>query len=170
MTFLAEAIEKLAATPARAAELTRGFSAAQLSRKPNPELFSLRENILHLRDIDIEGYENRIHRILRESSPILADVNGAKLAAERDYNAQPIEPALADLARSRGTSIALLRECTEADLLRTAEMQGSGVVTLQRLLEMWMRHDADHLADMAELRLTLETGDSSAFVGKHEAA
>lgn len=170
MTFLTGAIEKLAATPARAAELSRGLSAEQLSRKPKPEFFSLRENILHLRDIDIEGYEKRIRKILRESMPVLADVNGAKLAVERAYNSQPVEPALADLARSRSASVALLRECSEADFGRTAEMEGSGVITLRRLLEMWMQHDADHLADMAELRRAVEAEDPNPSFGEHEAA
>lgn len=49
-------------------------------------------------------------------------------------------------------------------------MQGSGAVTLRRLLEMWMRHDAEHLADMAELRRAVEAGDPNVSFGEHEAA
>jgi DinB superfamily len=170
MSFLTDAIETLSATPVRAAELTRGLSEEQLSRKPNPEFFSLRENVLHLRDIDVEGYEKRIRRILSERSPVLEDVNGGQLARARNYNAQPLEPALAELAMARAASIERLRGCRETDLERTAEMQGSGVVTLRRLLEMWMRHDAEHVADMAELRQAVEAGDPNVSFGEHEAA
>jgi hypothetical protein len=170
MSFLVEAIETLSATPVRAAELTRGLSEEQLSRKPNSEVFSLRENVLHLWDIDVEGYEKRIRRILTENSPVLEDVNGGQLARERNYNAQPLEPALVELAMARAASVERLQQCQESDLELTAEMQGSGVVTLRRLLEMWMRHDAEHLADMAELRRAVEENDPNVSFGEHEAA
>lgn len=170
MSFLAEAIDRLSGTPGRAVELTRGLSEEQLSRKLDPKFFSLRENVLHLRDIDIEGYEKRVQRILSETSPVLEDVNGGRLARERNYNALPVAPALAELAQSREASVERLKQCGEADLERTAEMQGSGVVTLRRLLEMWMRHDAEHLADMAELRRAVEANDLNVSFGEHEAA
>jgi len=169
MDFLADAIETLSATPRRAADLTRGLSEEQLSRRVNPEAFSLRESVLHLRDIDVEGYEQRIRRILSEASPVLVDVKGAQLAIDRRYNEQPVEPALADLARARAASMERLKACSEADLARTAEMQGAGTVTLQRLLEMWMQHDADHLKDMVQLRRAVEENLTPTF-GEHEAA
>jgi hypothetical protein len=169
MGFLAEAIERVSATPARAAELARGLSEEQLSRRVNADFFSMRESILHLRDIDVEGYEPRIRRILSETSPALADVNGAQLAIDRKYNQQPVAPALADLARSRAVSVERLKACSDADLERTAEMQGSGTVTLRRLLEMWMQHDADHLNDMVQLRQAVEQEVPASFE-RHDAA
>src|SRR5215475_1167092 len=169
MSFLSEAIETLSETPLRAAELTQGLSDEQLSRRVSPEHFSLRESVLHLRDIDVEGYELRIQRILSEASPVLADVNGAQLAIDRKYNEQPFDPALADLLLVRATSMERLRACAEADLERTAVMEGSGTVTLRRLLEMWMQHDADHLKDMVQLRRAVEESAPPSF-GKHEAA
>ena len=170
MDFLIEAIEKLSATPERAAELARGLSEEQLSRKPSPELFSLQESILHLRDIDVEGYEPRVRRILEEDEPLLGDVNGAKLARDRNYNAQPVEPALAELAMVRASSLERLQGCTDTDLERTAQMEGAGVVTLRRLLEMWMEHDADHLGDMIEMRRAIEANDPKPSFGRHQAA
>jgi len=169
MSFLSKAIETLSATPSRAAELTRGLSEEQLSRRVNPEFFSLRESVLHLRDIDVEGYEPRIRRILSEETPVLPDVKGAQLAIDRKYNEQAVAPALADLTRSRAASIERLESCNEADLERTAEMEGSGAVTLRRLLEMWMQHDADHLNDMVQLRRAVEENVPPSW-GEHEAA
>ena len=170
MEFLAEALAKLSATPWRAAELVDGLSEEQLSWKPSPELFSMRESVWHLRDIDVEGYEQRIRLILSEHVPTLPDVNGGKLARERNYNALPIDPALTELAIVRASSVERLSGCANADLERTAEMDGTGMVTLRRLLEMWMRHDADHLADMAELRRAVEKNDPNPSFGEHEAA
>jgi DinB family protein len=170
MDFLAEAIEKLSAAPRQAAELVHGLSEEQLSWKPAPETFSMRENILHLRDIDVEGYEHSMRRILNEEAPTLQDVNGGKLARERNYNVQPVEPALLEFGRSRATSMARLSGCSLADLERTAEMEGSGKVTLRRLLEMWIRHDADHLADMVNLRRVLNGEEAQSTFPEHQAA
>jgi len=169
MSFLAEAIAKLLDTPVKAAELVTGLSEEQLSCKPT-EFFSLRESVLHLRDIDVEGYEPRVRLMLEQETPTLPDVDGGKLARERNYNAQPVDPALTELAIVRAASAERLSGCTETDLQRTAEMQGVGVITLRQLLEMWMRHDAEHLADMAELRRAIESDDPNASFGEHEAA
>ena len=123
MDFLGDALAKLSATPVQVAELVYGLSEEQLSWKPSPELFSMRENIWHLRDIDVEGYERRIRLILSEDAPKLSDVNGRKLAKERNYNVQPIDPALTELAIVRASSVERLSACKDADLERTAEME-----------------------------------------------
>ncbi len=170
MDFLAEALAKLSATPLRVAELIDGLSEEQLSWKPSADLFSMRESIWHLRDIDVEGYERRIRLILEQDGPTLPDVNGGKLARERNYNAQPIDPALTELAIVRASSVERLSGCSDKELERTAEMDGTGIVTLRRLLELWMRHDAEHLADMTEIRRVIEANDGNASFGEHEAA
>ena len=144
-------VDRLAAMPQTVRELVSGRSGAELSRKPAPEVFSLRENVLHLRDIDVEGYEQRVVRVLSEEHPFLADVDGARLAKERDYNAQPLTPALEAFAASRARSIARLRGASERDLERTAEMEGVGRVTLGELLQRWLEHDAGHVAEMEAL-------------------
>jgi hypothetical protein len=144
-------VDRLAAMPQTVRELVGGRSAEQLSHKPAPDVFSLRENVLHLRDIDVEGYEQRVVRVLAEENPFLPDVDGARLAKERDYNAQPLAPALEAFAASRARSIARLRAATEGDLDRTAEMEGLGRVTLRDLLQRWLEHDAGHVAEMESL-------------------
>lgn len=141
-------IEQLASTPERVRRMLAGICETELSRKPVDDVFSLRENVLHLRDIDLEGYERRVERILAEEHPFLADVDGASLARERDYNHQPLIPALEALAASRARSMARLRN---ADLDRTGELEGVGTVTLHELLGRWLEHDAGHLADIEAL-------------------
>ena len=141
-------IDNLATTPARVRELLRGLTEQQLSFKPSPDTLSLRENLLHLRDIDIDGYEQRVVRVLGEREPFLPDVDGARLARERDYNAQPAAPALEAFTASRARSIARLRALAPPDLERVADLEGVGRVTLREMLERWWEHDAGHLADM----------------------
>jgi hypothetical protein len=169
MDFLIEAIAKLAATPQQAKELVLGLTEGQLSWKVSPETFSARENILHLRDIDVEGFEHRVRLILGEDCPLLPNLDGAEMARARNYNSQSVQPALHDLRRSRVASMERLKSCSEGDLERTAEMQGVGKITLRGLLELWIEHDRGHIVDLVELRRALDTGKQPSF-GKHQAA
>ncbi len=141
-------IDSLEQTPERVRGLIAGRSEEALSFKPAPGRFSLRENVLHLRDIDVEGYEQRIVRILSERDPTFPDVDGATLARERNYNTQPVAPAFEAFAASRARSIERLRAITPADFALTGELEGAGRVTLEELLERWAQHDREHLEEM----------------------
>src|SRR3954452_23940392 len=142
-------IDKLEQTPERVRALIAGRSDEELSFKPSPDAFSLRENLLHLRDIDVEGYEVRIAGLLDERGPReFPDIDGAALARERNYNVQPAAPALEDFAASRARSIARLRE--SPDVERYGQV-GTRAVSIDTLLEDWARHDSEHLAEMTHL-------------------
>lgn len=145
-------IDLLEQTPNRVRALIEGRSEEDLSFKPSPNEFSLRENVLYLRDIDVEGYEVRIVRMLSESGPSFPDLDGARLARERNYNVQPVAPALEDFAASRARSIERVRVASPADFKRIGELVGVRHFTLQMLLEHWTRHDSEHLAEMTHLR------------------
>jgi hypothetical protein len=73
------------------------------------------------------------------------------MAAERNYASLPIEPELAELERSRAASMDLLRTLDESMLERTAELETVGPVTLRELLERWITHDSEHLAEIRSL-------------------
>jgi hypothetical protein len=143
-------IDRLEQTPNRVRALIEGRSEEDLSFKPAPDAFSLRESLLHLRDIDVEGYEIRIIRLLSERLPQFPEIDGAALARERNYNAQPVTPALEEFTASRVRSIARLRAMEPADLKRIGHI-GVRPVTLEMLLEQWIRHDSEHLAEMTHL-------------------
>lgn len=125
-------------------------SAPDVDRK-HGDFFSIRENVAHLRDIDTLGYERRLRLMVDEEHPTLPDVNGAQIAVERAYASLPIEPELVALEQSRAASMALLRTLDESMLDRTAELETVGRVTLRELLERWITHDTEHLAEMRSL-------------------
>jgi len=141
-------LDTLARTPSLVRELVD--SAPDVDRR-NGDFFSIRESVAHLRDIDTLGYEQRIRLIVSEEHPTLTDVDGARIAVERAYATLPIEPELAELERSRAASIALLQTLDESALERTAELETVGRVTLRDLLERWITHDSEHLAEMRGL-------------------
>jgi len=141
-------IETLEQTPRLVREIVA--TAPDVDRK-NGDFFSIRESVAHLRDIDSLGYEQRLRLIVSEEHPTLPDVDGSRIAVERAYATLPLEPELAELERSRAASVALLRTLDESALDRTAELETVGRVTLRDLLERWITHDSEHLAEMREL-------------------
>ncbi|MBA3514589.1 MAG: hypothetical protein H0T77_09470, partial [Pyrinomonadaceae bacterium] len=91
---LQDLIDALTQTPETVTDLVKDLSGPDLRVKNSPEEFSVVENVCHLRDIEIEGYTARISRILRENNPILPDIDGSRLAIEREYHSQNLSEAL----------------------------------------------------------------------------
>jgi hypothetical protein len=148
-------LEYLAQTPRKIATLVDPLSAAALLRRPAPDAFCALEQVCHLRDIEREGYEVRVRRILQEDRPALQNIDGARLAIERDYRSQDLAAALADFTAARGKSVRLLRETTPAQRMRTGNLDGSGACSLYALAEMMRLHDREHIAELEAIRGSL---------------
>ncbi|HSE25545.1 MAG TPA: DinB family protein [Pyrinomonadaceae bacterium] len=144
-------VNQLAATPNRLGQLIDETSE-NLRYRPADGRFSILENVCHLRDIEIEGYTDRIKRILEEDSPDLQDIDGGRLAFEREYNKQDLIPALKTFVEAREKNLARLRNVDVKELEKTGNLQGVGQVTLARLLEMMLEHDEGHLTELQMLQ------------------
>jgi hypothetical protein len=75
----------LESTPALVARAAAELDASQVHRVPATGIFSLVEHVWHLADLEREGYEVRIRRILTEDEPSLSDFEGERIARERRY-------------------------------------------------------------------------------------
>ena len=128
-----------------------GLTEVQLHFKPNPDAFSVLENVCHLRDIEVEGYARRLGLLLREDNPQLPDLDGAALARERAYNEQSLKPALDAFLSMRRRCLDILADLTPEDFIRRGQFEKVGEVTLSRLLELWVDHDREHLKEVDEL-------------------
>lgn len=154
-----ELLDQLHGTPAQVAETLDGLSLNAITIRPESGDFSLLENVCHLRDIEVEGYSVRIRRILSENNPKLADIDGGKLAAERDYNKQNLSAALSAFSEARWQNLSVLKELSDEQFERTGELEGSGQVMLNRLLELMCDHDSDHVDEMRIARRRLLRSD-----------
>ena len=157
---IAELLAFLAQTPATIVSLVENLSEADCRLKQTPEEFSVIENICHLRDIEAEGYAVRIKRILTEDQPSLPDIDGARLAVERNYNKQNIDDALQSFAQARSQNLKSLGRLDSSELTREGKLEGVGSVTLARLLMMMRDHDEGHIADIRSA-LRLPSADSA---------
>ena len=149
---LQELIHVLTQTPQTVANLVKDLSEPDLSFKNSPDEFSAIENVCHLRDIEIDGYTERILRILRENNPTLPDIDGSRLAIEREYQSQNLSEALQAFADARTRNTKTLRGLIAEQFDREGTLEGTGSVTIRGLLLMMRNHDADHVRELSSIR------------------
>ena len=128
------------------ARLIDGVDDVAMHAKPEWAEFSIAANICHLRDIEAEGYNVRARRLAEEKDPVMPDVDGAKLAAERDYDKQDWRAALRELTSLRNDTIARL-DGNEG----SGTLEGVGRITAQDLATLMAKHDRGHLTEIGTL-------------------
>ncbi|HKZ78394.1 MAG TPA: DinB family protein [Pyrinomonadaceae bacterium] len=146
-----ELLQTLANTPDRVSQLIHEVPDQVLRERDSNQEFSILENVCHLRDIEIDGYTARITRLLTEEHPILADIDGGRLAVERDYNSQNMVGAMQAFTLARKKNVALLRTLRSEEFEREGTLEGVGNVTLGQLLLMMQEHDKVHIAELDRL-------------------
>lgn len=137
-------------TPRAVQQLSENLSERELRLKPAENEFSVLENVCHLRDIEREGYGPRIEKLLNEEKPFLHDVDGARLARERDYNAQNFSAVLQDFFAARQENMRKLSGVSAEQLNLSGEFEGVGDITLKRLLQMMREHDEGHRQEIKD--------------------
>jgi hypothetical protein len=145
-------LEYLSETPRVVWQLAGALTEEDRRWRPSGAEFSVLENVCHLRDIEREGYAARIRRLLVEKEPLLPDIDGSRLARERDYNSHKMEAALDDFAGAREGNVAVLRSLTSDQLERAGVLETAGPITLSQLLRMMREHDEAHRKEIKELR------------------
>ena len=112
------------------------------------EAFTALEQVCHVRDIEIDGYQVRFRRTLDESSPTLASIDSEALAKQRDYAHADARRMFAEFSAARSRTLALLRGLDAAQLQRPALFEGYGPVTLRGLVHYLCSHDQQHLSGL----------------------
>jgi len=112
------------------------------------ETFAALEQVCHVRDIEIDGYQVRIRRVLAEADPFLPSLDGYVLAKERRYADADAAEALASFRAARTRTLALIDGVSDRELQRRGAFEGYGAVTLAGLIQYLCSHDQQHLACM----------------------
>jgi hypothetical protein len=112
------------------------------------EPFTAIEQICHVRDIEIEGYQVRFRRTLHEATPFLPSIDSEAVAKQRDYGHANAEEVFARIHAARAQTVAMLRGVAPADFARPAEFEGYGPVTLRGLVHYLCSHDQQHLSGL----------------------
>ncbi len=144
-------VKSLQKAPETIRQLVLGLPDKSLTWKPSDTEFSILEHICHLRDIEKEGYQVRLHKLLTEQQPFLPDIDGDRLAKQRRYNSENCDDALDAFARTRTGNIETIRAMPKNALKRTGVFQNVGTITLERLLVMMREHDEEHRRSLTDL-------------------
>ena len=144
-----EKVERLADTPRRLAVLLRGRPDAALSRRPEPDAWSAKEIVAHLRDAD-EQLAYWIDLILaNDASPPLVRSAPDPIAEERQYRRQHAGEAWNAFSRRRDDVAARLRRLDGTKWSRAGRDAQRGPVTIADLVMSFLRHDDEHLDQIA---------------------
>jgi hypothetical protein len=104
------------------------------------------EQVCHVRDIEIDGYQVRIERALAERNPTLPSLDTYELAKTRGYSRQNPAEALAVFRNARRRTVERIAGLDAASLERRALFEGYGWVTVRGLVHYLCSHDQQHLA------------------------
>jgi len=146
------AAQRLEDFPTALRGMVAGLPEEVVRRKRSMTEFSILENVCHLRDIERDGYSVRLRRLLDEPQPFLPDLDGSRLAQERDYNSQAIQNALETFSKERMANVALIRALRPEQLSRTGHLETVGPVSVEQLLGRMQEHDREHLELIEGLR------------------
>ena len=112
------------------------------------EPFTAIEQICHVRDIEIEGYQVRFQRTLDEDSPLHPSIDSEAQAKLRNYGAADANKVFAEFRAARLQTLNLLRGLADSHFARTAVFEGYGPVTLRALVHYLCSHDQQHLSGL----------------------
>jgi hypothetical protein len=112
------------------------------------EPFTAIEQVCHVRDIEVEGYQVRFQRTLDEATPFLPSIDSETVAKQRDYGRADVTQVFEGFRAARMKTLALLRSLTDSQFERPAVFEGYGPVTLRGLVHYLCSHDQQHLAGL----------------------
>ena len=112
------------------------------------EPFTAIEQVCHVRDIEIEGYQVRFRRTLEEDEPLLASIDSEAVARQRYYAGSDVRRVFAAFRAARAHTLDLLSGLGAAQLARRAQFEGYGPVTLRALVHYLCSHDQQHLSGL----------------------
>jgi hypothetical protein len=121
------------------------------------EPFTAIEQICHVRDIELEGYQVRFRRTLAETSPFLPSIDSETVAKQRDYGRANARQVFADIHAARADTVAMLRGLDPAAFDRPAVLEGYGPVSLRGLVHYLCSHDQQHLSGLQWLLGKVDT-------------
>jgi hypothetical protein len=144
-------LQVLETTPGFVRNIMRRIPKNRWTTRPANGNFSLVEHLCHLRDIESEGYVVRLQRILAEDDPELLDIDGGKLAIERDYQEQDAADALEAFVEARAKSVAILADAEDGHFERKAHFAGQEQIPMSCIAAMMRSHDEEHRKEMQQL-------------------
>jgi hypothetical protein len=154
-------LEALVAFPAQLKAHFYSFPTSHQNWRPSSwdgipsERLTAIEQLCHVKDVEIEGYQERFRRTRTEHNPVLPDLPGELMAQERRYVSADATRVLAEFADARVATVAAIRAFSDTELGRVATFEGK-TTTLAGLVHLLCSHDCQHLSGLQWLLAKIE--------------
>jgi uncharacterized damage-inducible protein DinB len=144
-------IAQIAATPANLRTAVRDLDEPQLDTPYRDGGWTLRQVVHHLADSHLNAY-TRLKLALTEEQPTIRPFDEAAWAQLPDSRSTPIGISLTLLDALHERWITLWRSMKDDDYERTLNHPENGLMTLDRLLNLYAWHGRHHVAHITSLR------------------
>jgi uncharacterized damage-inducible protein DinB len=144
-TEIERLIDDLATLPGDVRAAVSSLSDEQLDTPYRPQGWTVRQVVHHLPDSHMNGYI-RFKLALTEEEPTIKGYDEAAWAELPDGRGPDIELSLRLIEAVHQRWTVLLRSLDPSHLARTLRHPKSGVVTLERMLQLYVWHGRHHLA------------------------
>mgnify|MGYP001051280905 CR=1 FL=1 len=128
------------------------FPARRLSDPAPAGGWSAHQLAVHVRDVEIQAYIPRVHRLLAEANPLLADFDAEAFMAEHYDPGEPVSRIAEDVDRARHALRLELPFDRAQAWSRTGRHPALGVRSVQTWVERAVAHFDEHLLQL-EARL-----------------
>jgi uncharacterized damage-inducible protein DinB len=144
-------IDDMAALPGDVRAAVAPLSEKQLDTPYRAQGWTVRQVVHHLPDSHVNSYV-RFKLALTEEEPTIKDYSEAAWAELPDGRGEDVEGSLLLLEAIHRRWTSLLRSLHPEDFARTFRHPETGVVTLERNLQLYAWHGRHHLAHVTRLR------------------
>ncbi|WP_243014241.1 DinB family protein [Brevibacillus borstelensis] len=128
-----------------------GLTTEEMSFKPGPEKWSIHEIIVHICDAEIVGVQ-RMKKVLAEDRPLLTGYDQDAWARSLGYSQQNAERALQLFQLLREEMASVLQRVKDEEWGREGIHTEAGPLSLLQLLERYVNHVHDHLAQIERVK------------------
>ena len=139
---------QLAATPKLLAQLVVEATEEQLDRPPAAGEWPPRVVLAHLRDDEFLCMRPALERSLAGENPLVTFIEGGDWVAGRNAGRDGKAQLLTDFALQRAATVAILEMMRPDEWSRGMHTSEGAPFTISALVEAWLRHDAEHLAQL----------------------
>ena len=144
-------IRQIAETPAKLREAIRGLTEEQLDTPYRPGGWTVRQVVHHIPDSHLNAYI-RFKLGMTELEPPVKPYKENLWAELVDAKSSPIEPSLTLLESLHQRWTVFLRSMATADFGRTVNHPENGIMTLDKILQLYAWHGRHHVAHVTSLR------------------
>ncbi len=138
-------LSTLASTPGAIQSMLSSLQRTDYDTQPGSADWNLTQILCHLRDVEIEVNQPRIHEVLNTDNPFLKAENTDAWAEIRTYTDQNGLLAQEDFLQARIQTLQILRKLPIDHWQRTARHTLFGRTDLQELIRFVAEHDQIHL-------------------------